>query len=146
MYRVKKTTHAHLEELSETMCEKDKDELARFGWSSPYAALLASFCNSQRTATVTYNGAVVCIFGCVRVGGFGVIWLLSIGMSKHRLRLMKWIRPLLRWASKGCLEMGNWVPDFQVVHVRWLKHLGFEVTAERDTPDGMHLLHMTRRV
>lgn len=145
MYKVLKTTHAHIEELSLTMCAADRYELEEMGWSSPYAAMLRSFCLSQRTRTVTYCGQVVCIYGCVRMGSYGVIWLLSSGFLKHRLRLAKWIKPLLRAVSKGCKTHGNMIPLFQTQHIRWLKHLGFKIEGQH-TVHGVQCYHMAKEV
>lgn len=145
MYKVCKTTHAHLAELSETMCAADQYELELMGWSSPYAALLQSFVISQRTRTVTYEGRVVCIFGCVRVGHYGVIWLLSIGFLKHRMRLARWIDPLLNWVTRGCTLCGNMVPKMQPDHVRWLRHLGFKIDSEHIV-NNVECYHMVREV
>ena len=143
MYKVKKTTHAHIAELAETMCADDKWEMEQFGWSSPYAALLASFSKSQRMCTVTHNGDVVCIFGCVRVGHYGVVWLLSVGFEKHRMRLARWVGPLLKLVSKGCLEVGNVVPEFQTKHLRWMRRLGFRDDEKVDV-NGIPCIHMRR--
>ena len=114
-------------ELAKTMDDMDRRELADSGYSSPYAGLLASFNMSHQCYTVlTDKLEVVCIFGVVRNGGWGTIWMLSSGMSKHKFQMMKWTPMFLRKMSKGLKQIGNRIPTYQESHIKWLERLEFD--------------------
>lgn len=146
MYRMVPTTIDDLYELAEVMDEDDRKEMALYGHSSPIVPLLKSFGMSHQCWTVRKGASIVCVFGIVRAGDYGIVWLLSSGMWPHRRQLHKWMPPMLEYMQAGCRVIGNYVACFQKQHINWLKHYGFHESGKVVERSGVQCIELIREV
>lgn len=106
----------------------DADEIRAWG-GHPKEELEASFRQSEQPMTVELEGRPVLMFGCNKSRpDKGIVWMLAT----DRLRDIKWwlLRNSRRWLDRitvGCICSGNVVDRRNVVHIRWLKWLGYKM-------------------
>ena len=119
-------------ELAVTMREADRTELALGGSPSPYDSLMRGIVRSDNpTAVVGPHGDVVAIGGCVELAPLvGSPWLLaSDGLLDIKRDFLRDCRPQLIRLHGDFPTLYNEVWEGNTVHIRWLRWLGFTVSA-----------------
>lgn len=126
---VVETTLDHVEELSQTMRQEDRDEIWHLARLSPKEALLMSFEASTYSRTILLDGRVVAIFGCGRAGEVGVPWLLASPLLlKIKKSFLRECREFLEEMFTGYSVLTNVAWSKNTVHIQWLRWLGFEMS------------------
>ena len=125
-------TIPHVSFISKNMRADDLMELKAVGKINPYQALMAGYLSSR---PFCYCGMMdstpFTLFGVVPVSrnpDIGSIWLLGTDVLTEKVPIS-----FLRWSKKFLPEMiepydmvCNMVHEKNVVHVKWLKWLGFK--------------------
>lgn len=121
------------------MRQEDKDEIWHLARKLPMEALRDALEVCDYNQAVLLDGKVVCIFGVGGTkGGVGIPWMLASELlsdiSKTFLRECK---EYVEEMSKGYTSLYNIAWSKNVVHIKWLKWLGFEIRpAIPMGPDG----------
>lgn len=143
---MKPSTIDDLFELDANLCAEDRLEMALYDHSSPIVPLLMAYTMSHQCWTVRKGRLLVCLFGIVRAGDHGTVWLLSSGMWHHRRQLHKWMPVMLAYMQQGCRTIGNYVAEFQTQHINWLKHYGFKESGKYVERNGIRCIELVREV
>lgn len=110
------------------MRQEDKDEIWHLARLDPETALRMSYHVSKYIRTVTLDGRVVCIFGVSAINEIGHPWMLASPLLlKIRKSFLRECRAYLEEMSQGFSELHNVAWSKNVVHLQWLKWLGFEM-------------------
>jgi hypothetical protein len=122
------TTPEDIQELSLTMREEDRLEVLYSTGDTPLHALLRGVEVSNETCTIEWNGKVVAIFGVGGIlGQVGCPWMLG---TPDIARLGKYILKLAIAVFDGYLKDYGYLTNVcwsqNVVHISWLKRLGFK--------------------
>lgn len=127
-------TEAHIVELARTMREADKAEIALVA-GLPYEVLKHSVAGSRDALTGLYDGKVVAIFGiCTEnlLADKAVIWMLtSSEIEKHPTVYLRLAKRFVAVALSQYKALYNFVDERNVVAIRWLEWLGFQISDQR---------------
>jgi len=128
-YRIIPATEPHIREIARNIRKADADEIMAASGMDPLSGLLYSADNSYEAWVAGEPGhAPVCIFGIGDAAGIAAPWMLGTdGMLKYRKELIRdarvWIE---RWTNHYGF-IGNIVDARNTTHVRWLRHMGFQM-------------------
>ena len=112
--------------------QADKDELWASSNSTPYDAIFNSFLVSRDTTfTGTADGVPVCIFG-VRppslINDVAVPWMIATSDLKfHSMAFLRKSRKMVDMLSDTFPVMENYVDERNVIAVKWLQWVGFDI-------------------
>jgi len=124
------TKKEHIEELYKFLRVADIIELKAMHGYVSIDILNESILMSQYYRTVMYNDKVACIYGCVKKGEQGVIWLLgTCYMKQISTFFLKRCRDEINSISTilGCKDLINYVYKKNKSSIKWLKWSGFIV-------------------
>lgn len=135
-----------LTELSLTMRQADRDEISHGTTGSPLSTLITSVGLSKDVQVIEWSGYVVAIFGVVDAGkGVGVPWMLGTDdIQRCRKSLLRGCREVVDGYSKDFPYLTNAVWSKNVVHINWIRWLGFTFEGS-DIRNGETFLHFHRR-
>lgn len=127
-------TDAHAVALAATMRASDVAEVEASGEPSPLAAVRRSMLFSSHTAAaLTADGRVICIYGVGAMGflsNTGCPWFLASDLlGEYRRELIARSRSHLSAVLDLYPELENFVDARAVGAIRWLRWLGFKVSA-----------------
>ena len=118
--------------IARNMREADRMECAAYG-KSPYLALSEGFQCSLPCFTGMVDDRPVVMFGVVPLGdGIGSIWLLGTDAITNEIPVafLRWTKRLLPVLTEPLTLVCNAVDKRNVVHVKWLRWLGFTFIRE----------------
>jgi hypothetical protein len=118
--------------IARNMREADRMECAAHG-KSPYLALSEGFQCSLPCFTGMVDDRPVVMFGVVPLGdGIGSIWLLGTDAITNEIPVafLRWTKRLLPVLTEPFTLVCNAVDKRNVVHVKWLRWLGFTFIRE----------------
>jgi hypothetical protein len=135
---VRPTSAEDLKFIAEHMREADLMELRAAGKSDPLAVLAECYERTEKPLTGLWNGTPCCVFGIARINyrsfygnrgrkGMGAPWLLGTDrVAEARWKFLRENRPVL-WTLESEYDiLWNQVHAKNLVHIRWLKWLGFD--------------------
>jgi hypothetical protein len=121
------------------MRQEDKDEIWHLDRRLPLEALRDALAVCEFNRAVLLDGKVVFIYGVAGTkGGAGVPWLLASDLLKEVTKpFIKNSKGYLEELFRGYTALYNVAWSKNVVHIRWLEWLGFEIMpAVPMGPDG----------
>lgn len=131
MYYIREALMEDASAIAPHLRDADKNEITAS--SGPYheKAILYSILSSEAWTVCLPDGTPICIFG---VGddtqGGGIPWMIGTDeMTKYRKPLIKDAR---KWVLKKLEDfpvLWNYVDSRNRVHIKWLHHIGFTVSA-----------------
>ena len=130
MVQIEPITPAHIEYLSQNICEDDRREVLGLGFTVNWA-LKHSIETALESACILWNGIPVVILGVGQVNPFDeeyTPWLLATDeLPKHPVKVMKYTYLILRrWISRYG-KLSNYVDSRHTRAVEWLQALGAEM-------------------
>ena len=138
MLSITEPTPQDAAELALSLRDGDKAELEALNYTDHEAAILESVKVSARCWAVRYGGKILFIAGVAPVAPgspVGAVWLLgSVLMGRHKKLLTRLVKGYLPKMHEVCPVLLNYVYAKNIVSVRWLKGMGFNVNAP--TPYG----------
>ena len=143
-YEIVLPTPAHVAELAQTIRSADVEEVWAMTHQTPRQALQQAVTRQTRTGLA--DGEVLCIFGVhspTVLGMTGVPWMLSSdALPKHARAFLRgsveWIEMIRHQYSL----LVNYVDARNLMAIRWLKWLGFEL--QEPVPYGAEQLPFHR--
>ena len=121
------------------MRQEDKDEIWHLARKLPMEALEDAMEVCDYNKAVLLDGKVVCIFGVGGPkGGMGVPWMLASDLLKDISKpFLRECKEYVQEMSRGYTSLYNVAWSKNVVHIKWLQWLGFEIKpAIPMGPDG----------
>ena len=107
----------------------DLQEIQAASGQPPITALLVGAEQSAPSCTVIGNsGKVAGMFGVVPEGDFGRVWMLGsdeLVAPPLSRQFIRECRQFLAFMERPYLAIGNVIDARNVVHIRWLKWMGF---------------------
>lgn len=116
--------------LAPLLRQEDMDEVWESGGHLPEEVLLLSFNASPGTQIATLDGAPVCMFGVCPTDkpGIGIPWMLASDLIKEvSSEFLKRDKGVLSEMFTGYTYLYNIAWSRNVMHLRWLKWLGFTI-------------------
>lgn len=117
------------EELEPRLRDADRAEINAVTEKYPLEVLREGGELSSPSCTIIGNtGNVVGMFGIVSEGDFGRVWLLGSDELVTGVLSRQFIRECRRYLQvlgKPYREMGNVIDERNVIHMKWLRWLGF---------------------
>ena len=105
--------------------QADIDEIISINALSPALAVAYSIANSERGAAVFLDGELSAVFGVAH----GIIWLVGTDeISKHPVAFFRVSRKIFHNLCKDYSKLENWVDARNILSLRWLKWLGFNIS------------------
>jgi len=135
--------------IAEHIRGDDRMELEAGGHTDPLACLIECYERTERPFTGVWDDKPCALFGIVRTRhrafvdgaflqrGIGAPWLLGTdGIIEARWQFARESRKWLDVVSDGYDLLENHVHSRNIVHIRWLKWLGFTFGPEIPYPSG----------
>lgn len=127
----RKTEESDILPISENLRASDLEEIRIAAGLPPHDCLMYGYKESDECNTIVLDGVPSAMFGITRVEWGGVPWLLST--SDFRCVRYSFLKRSKKWLDEAAPKynlLKNVVHDENVVAIRWLKFLGFEITNE----------------
>ena len=144
---IRETREGDTLELAATMRQADRDEIWHASRVAPLESLEAGLRLSSSTHTVEWDGKVIAIFGvCGTLGHeVGVPWMLGTDdIQRCRKSLLRGCRAVVDGYANAFPYLTNACWSKNVVHINWIKWLGFTFEGS-DLRNGETFLHFHRR-
>ena len=118
-----------------TLRKADIDEMrAGTGFNDPWSALKYAVANSNEWTDICYyeeTGEVITVYGLASNQGIGNPWMFaSPKIRNHKKLLMVHSKKMIQRMHEQFETLCNYVDSRNVVHIHWLKHMGFKFTGE----------------
>ena len=134
-YDVVRATEEHALELATNMRDADVQEVWAASHWGPEEALLVSLRASLDPKTGLADGRIICMFGVAQfslLSDLGVPWLLTASeLPDHAGAFLRRSRAYVAEARLRYSLLLNYVDARNIMCVRWLRWLGFEVLPPR---------------
>tara|TARA_R110002096_G_scaffold221155_3_gene409945 strand:- start:207 stop:671 length:465 start_codon:yes stop_codon:yes gene_type:complete len=144
-YQFIPTTPEHVAEMTEVMRTEDAFELMDYAGATPAQALKTLRAGSRDTTSITADGKLVCIYGCVRkspLSNVGCPWMLATPeLPKHGRIFVRYVRAFLQEMLKDYDMFLNYGDASNKTSVRWMKWLGFWAFPPEPVGKTGHLYH-----
>ena len=132
-------------ELAQTMRQEDREEVFHASRKTPFAALATGMKISNTAHCIEWKGRVVAIFGvCGTKGVVGIPWMLGTDDLSRCKSLLRECREILKGYALDYPYLTNACWSRNVVHINWIKWLGFTFEGS-DIRNGETFLHFHRR-
>lgn len=122
-------------ELAVSVREPDRKEIWRSSATSPEAALRRALKVSDVVWTGRYDGDLVCMFGVAPVSiitGVGSPWMVGTDLiEKHARPFLRANKTYIGHMLRKYPTLMNYADTENVVAVRWLEWLGFEMNTPK---------------
>lgn len=116
--------------LAPNLRQEDKDEVWAGNRLLPEEALIFSFRSCPDTYVAILNEEILCMFGCSPkdTEGFGTPWLLGTNEIKvFSQEFLSVSKQIFFHTSSPYYYLSNTVWTKNVVHIKWLKWMGFTI-------------------
>lgn len=135
------TTLADVDHVAKNMRQADREEVYAAAWHTPEQALVTSIRMSHESVTaVSPDGVPLVIFGLTTRGilsDVGIPWLLGCDEAlRYRREFVKQTPKVLESMLEQYRMLENYVHVKNVVSVRWLRTMGFNMDPPVMFPSG----------
>lgn len=128
LWSVRVAHHGDVIEIAKKLRKEDVAELYAATGQTPVVALLESFMYPNTSSWIaSIDGQDAIIFGVTLVGNIGVPWLLATPqIERAPISFLRGCREWFNLFLHQCNELHNFVDERNVLHIKWLKWLGFD--------------------
>lgn len=144
MIRFVKVLPSDLALMDITLRRADIDEMKASTGLEPMEALRQSIELSEWTEAAVKGprNEMLCIFGLAEGLFNGAPWMVgSPTMLRHKVFLMAYAKKVIARMQEQYEVLANVVDSRNLVHIRWLAHMGFEFAPEKDVLFNDVLFH-----
>ena len=122
---VKPATISDIVHLAFNCREADKQECLDHTGQVPLLAIYGAFVNTKESYTGFYNDQLVCCYGLIESG---CIWMCATNyIESVPMTFLKHSKLKLKELFNNYDMIWNYVDARNVVHIKWLKWLGFTI-------------------
>ena len=118
-----------------TLRKADQDELIASTGMKPLDALVYSARNSLWTdvAWEEDTGEIIVVFGLANINDVGIPWLvMNPTFKKYKKLFQRHSKKIIKEMLGTFPFIFNYTDSRNVVHIHWLKYMGFKFNKERD--------------
>lgn len=133
--------------LASNIRDCDRREIWHCSRSSPFDAFKTGYDVSDRPLVIEYNGQPIAMFGVSGTkGSIGVPWMLATdGIKKIKKAFLRECRDYVEEMHENYPVLTNFVWSKNIVHIAWLKWLGFQFGETKSLgPDNELFIHFQR--
>jgi hypothetical protein len=116
--------------------QADQDELRASTGMEPLDALIYSVNHSDRFVEIIWDddtAEILGVFGLGSLNGNGIPWLvLSPNFKKYKRQLQRYAKTIIIEMQQAFSYLFNLVDSRNVVHIRWIKFMGFKFDDGKD--------------
>lgn len=151
MLRFKRIEYHEVDMLKDmTLRNADIAELrTSTGIENTWTSLKYAVLNSNEWTEICYDdktGEVLAVFGLASWADMGLPWMVaSPNLKKHRKLLMRYSKEVIQEMLNQFDTLNNYVDSRNVLHIRWLKHMGFSFTGKPLMIRGVPFLYFYKR-
>ena len=133
--------------LASNIRDCDRREIWHMSRSSPFDAFKTGYGVSDRPLVIEHNGQPIAMFGVSGTkGSIGVPWMLATdGIKKIKKAFLRECRDYVEEMHKDYPVLTNFVWSKNIVHIAWLKWLGFQFGETKSLgPDNELFIHFQK--